>query len=105
MPSNTLSPSESCGQPRASTVAPVGVFGQTSTPLITPSVSSSAGQPRLSTFAPAGVPGHASFLSDTPSRSSSADGAPPPDWKNDNPADPTMWVALPVVRVLLVCGV
>src|SRR5215510_7055640 len=104
MPSNTLSPSESFGQPFVSTVAPSGVLGQVSIPLSTVSLSSSLGHPRPSTLAPAGVAGHSSFPSETPSRSSSAAGAPL-DWKNDNPADPTRWVTLPVVNVLCVWGV
>src|SRR5262249_37338411 len=76
MPSGTWSPSESCGQPCTSTVAPFGVRGQVSRPSYTPSPSASVGQPFTSTLAPAGVFGHLSFLSGTPSPSVSL-GLPP----------------------------
>src|SRR5216684_3264574 len=80
MPSNTPSPSESCGQPFASTVAPAGVSGHLSSVSGTPSPSESrtdaavgaaSGQPLSSTLVPAGVLGHWSMPSSTPSPSES----------------------------------
>src|SRR5205823_2818706 len=97
--------SESFGQPVASTVAPAGVSGHLSIPFSTPSLSESEGQPWLSTVAPSGVSGQASVWSVTPSRSASPATArlPPSDWKKDNPAEATRWVAL-VANVLCVWG-